>query len=154
MNFKTFFFALVSFLLFSSGADAVMVIENSGQNTIIESRTSAVSDTGGNSGSGNIETGDAKATSATEVRSSGSETTVKAEAVSEADGQESSVSAVQEGPGTVSVEEQEGGAEARIDVSVSEESAAGASSEEATGVFEKVGAFLSGIGDFIRSIFE
>lgn len=154
MTFKNFFFAFVSFFLFSSGADAVIVIENSGQSTIIESRASAVSDTGGNSGSGNIETGDARATNTTEIRSSDSGTMVSAESVAETDGQESSVSVVQKGPGTLSVEAQEGGAEARIDVSISEESESDTPPEERPGILEKVGAFLSGVEGFIRSIFE
>lgn len=144
----------ISFLLFSSGANAETVIENSGEGSVIRSDVSAFADTGDNTGEGNVSTGSASATATSDTRVGGDgRSVVKVEAKAAADGQEASISAIQEGPGTVSLEESEGGAEAEVEVSVSGESEPDRPSEE-RGVFGRVGAFFSGIGNLIRSIFE
>lgn len=150
-----FFSILISFLLFSSGANAEIVIENSGEGAVIRSDISASADTGGNTGEGSISTGSASATATSDIRmDSDGQSIVEVEAKAATDGQEASIDATQEGPGMVSMEESEGSAEAEVEVSVSGGSELDRFSEERPGVFGRVGAFFSGIGDLIRSIFE
>lgn len=156
MTSRTMFLSILAVsLLFSTGAQAVTVIENGGGTTIIRSETRAVSETGNNTGGGTISTGSASAKAVSETRvGDDGQPVVKVEAKAAADGQEASVDAIQEGPGTVSVEEREDGAEAGVEVSVSGDSVPVAPAEEGSGAFGKVGAFFAGIGEFIRSIFE
>lgn len=156
MRIKTVFMSIpISFLLFSSGANAEMVIGNSGEGVVIRSDASASADTGSGMGEGNISTGSASVTATSDIRVGGDgQSVVEVEADATVDGQEASIDATQEGPGTVSVEESDGGAEVEAEVSVSGGSESDRSSEERPGVFGRVGAFFSGIGDFIRSIFE
>lgn len=156
MRIKTVFMSIpISFLLFSSGANAEMVIGNSGEGAVIRSDTSASADTGGNAGEGNISTGSASVTATSDIRVGGDgQSVVEIEAKAVANGQETSIDVLQEGPGAVSVEENDGGAEVEAEVSVSGGSESDRSSEDRPGVFGRVGAFFSGIGNFIRSIFE
>ncbi len=155
MIFKNFFFALISFLLFSSGANAEVVIENSGEGAVIRSDVSASADTGGNTGEGSISTGSASVTATSDIRvDDDGQSVVEVEVKAVSDGQEASIDVTREGPGMISMEESEGGAEAEVEVSVSGESEPDRSSEERLGVFGRVGAFFSGTGDLIRSIFE
>lgn len=150
MTFKII--SLVSFmffLLFSSGAYAATIIESSGKSTVIRSDVSATADTGGNSGSGDITTGSATADSKTMIRSSGDKTEVKVEAIAETDEEKSSISVGQDGPGTVSAEEKDGGTETGVEISVSDSRDAHAMCPlpDSDGLF-------SGVMRFFRSIFE
>ncbi|MBP9751760.1 MAG: hypothetical protein KBD19_02780 [Candidatus Moranbacteria bacterium] len=137
------------FLLFSSGAYAATTIESSGKGVVIRSDVSATADTGGNSGSGNITTGSATAGSRTVIRSSGNKTEVKVEATAETDEGKSSVSVGQDGSGTVSVQEKDGGTETEVEISVSD-----IRDVPAMCLLPDSDGLFPGVMRFFRSIFE
>lgn len=141
--------SLMFFLLFSSGAHAVTIIESSGKSTVIRSDVSATADTGGNSGSGNVTTGSATADSRTVIWSSGNKTEVKVEATAETDEGKTSVSVGRDGPGTVSMQEKDGSTETEVEISVSD-----SRDTPAICPLPDSDGFFSDMMRFFRSIFE
>lgn len=116
----------------------------------IRSETSATAESGGNTGSGNIVTGDATATSVSTITSSGDGTDVEAKATAEAGGEKSQVSVEAHG-GDISVEKSESTENTEASIKVDTDSEEAGEPAEPDGMFEKI---VVKIFSFVRNLFR